>query len=154
MQAVKQTDGCLLLDPSVLSPISCRQDSNFHNFPWLPESRWELSQRRSSQETTWGKIKGTREAHQDYETWDTAHTRILSATKHWSIVIKSEDQSVRLSVTPCTVSHQAPPSMGFSRQGYWSRLPFPSPGDLPDAGIEPGSPALGADALPSEPPGK
>ena len=44
--------------------------------------------------------------------------------------------------------------MGFSRQGYWSGLPFPSPGDLPDPGIEPGSPALQADALPAEPPGK
>ena len=47
---------------------------------------------------------------------------------------------------------QAPPSMGFSRQEYWSGLPFPSPGDLPDPGIEPGSPALQADTLPSEPP--
>ena len=44
--------------------------------------------------------------------------------------------------------------MGFSRQEYWSRLPFPSPGDLPDPGIEPGSPALQADVSPSEPPGK
>ena len=44
--------------------------------------------------------------------------------------------------------------MGFSRQEYWSGLPFPSPGDLPDPGIEPGSPTLEADALPSEPPGK
>ena len=44
--------------------------------------------------------------------------------------------------------------MGFSRQEYWSGLPFPSPGDLPDAGIEPKSPALQADALPSEPPGE
>ena len=44
--------------------------------------------------------------------------------------------------------------MGFSRQECWSGLPFPSPGDLPDSGIEPGSPALQADALPSEPPGK
>ena len=43
--------------------------------------------------------------------------------------------------------------MEFSRQEYGSRLPFPSPGDLPDPGIEPGSPALQADALPSEPPG-
>ena len=42
--------------------------------------------------------------------------------------------------------------MGFSRQEYWSGLPFPSPGDLPDPGIEPGSPALETDALPSEPP--
>ena len=51
-------------------------------------------------------------------------------------------------------SLQAPPSMEFSRQEYWSRLPFPSPGDLPDPGIEPRAPALWADALPSEPPGK
>ena len=45
---------------------------------------------------------------------------------------------VRLFVTPWTVAYQAPPSMGFSRQEYWSGLPFPSPGDLPDPGIEPG----------------
>ena len=57
-------------------------------------------------------------------------------------------------MTPWTVAHQAPPSMVFSRQEYWSGLPFPSPGDLPDLGIKPGSPALQADALTSEPPGK
>ena len=59
---------------------------------------------------------------------------------------------VWLSATPWTVAHQAPPSMGFSRWEYWSGLPFPSPGDLPDAGIEPRSPTLQADALTSEPP--
>ena len=52
------------------------------------------------------------------------------------------------------IAYQAPLSMGFSRQEYWSGLPFPSPEDLPDRGIEPGSLALQADALPSEPPGK
>ena len=52
-----------------------------------------------------------------------------------------------------TVAYQAPLSMGFSRQEYWSGLPFPSPGDLPDPGIEPGSPTLYTDALPSEPRG-
>ena len=61
---------------------------------------------------------------------------------------------VRLFVTPWTVAHQAPPSMESSRQEYWSGLPLPSPGDLPDPGIELGSPALQADTLPSEPPGK
>ena len=61
---------------------------------------------------------------------------------------------VRLFVTPWTVAHQAPQSMEFSRQEYRSGLPFPSPGDLPNPGIEPGSPALHPDALPSEPPGK
>ena len=60
---------------------------------------------------------------------------------------------VRLFATPWTAAYQAPLSMGFSRQEYWSRLPFPSPGDLPDPGIEPGSSGLQADALPSEPPG-
>ena len=49
---------------------------------------------------------------------------------------------------------QAPMSMGFSRQEYWSGLPFPSPGHLPHPGIETGSPALQVDSLPSEPPGK
>ena len=61
---------------------------------------------------------------------------------------------VRLFATPWTVVHQAPPCMGFSRQAYWSGLPFPSPGDLPDPGIERRSPALQADALISEPPRK
>ena len=61
---------------------------------------------------------------------------------------------VRLFVTPWTAARQAPLSMGFSRQEYWSGLPFPSPGDLPDPGIKPRSPALEADALTSEPPGK
>ena len=58
---------------------------------------------------------------------------------------------VRLFVIPWTVAYQAPLSMGFSRQEYWSGLPVPSLGDLLDPGIEPGSPALQADALPSEP---
>ena len=51
---------------------------------------------------------------------------------------------------PWTVDCQAPLSMGFSRQKYWSGLPFPSPGHLPDPGIKPGSPALQADDLPTE----
>ena len=58
---------------------------------------------------------------------------------------------VQLCVTPWTVAHQAPQSMGFSRQDYWSELTFPSLGDIPNPGIEPGSPALQADTLPSEP---
>ena len=54
---------------------------------------------------------------------------------------------------PWTVAHEAPLSMGFSRQEYWSGLPFLSPEDLPDPGIEPGSPALQAGSLPFEPQG-
>ena len=57
---------------------------------------------------------------------------------------------VRLFATPWTIAYQAPSSMGFSRQEYWSGLPFPSPGDLPYPGIEPRSPALWADALSSK----
>ena len=60
---------------------------------------------------------------------------------------------VQIFVTPWTVAHQAPLSMGFYRQGYWGRK-IPSPGDLPNPGMEPRSPALQADALTSEPPGK
>ena len=61
---------------------------------------------------------------------------------------------VQLFATLWTVAYQASMSMGFSRQEYWSGLPFPSPGNLPDPGIKPGSPALEADALTSERPGK
>ena len=61
---------------------------------------------------------------------------------------------VRLFATPWVVAYQVPPSMGFSRQECWSGMPFPSPGDLPNLGIEPRSPALQSDALLSEPPGK
>ena len=69
---------------------------------------------------------------------------------------------LRLFVTLWTAAHQAPLSMGFSREEYWSGLPFPPPGDLPDPGREPRvsepvslvSPALKEDSLPTEPPGK
>jgi len=61
---------------------------------------------------------------------------------------------VRLFATPWTIAHPAPLSIEFSRQEYWSGLPFTSPGDLPDPGIKPRSPVLQADSLPSEPPGK
>ena len=61
---------------------------------------------------------------------------------------------VWLFMTPRTVGYEAPLSMGFSRQECWSGLPFPSPGDLPNPGIQPGSPTLQPDTLPSEPPGR
>ena len=89
---------------------------------------------------------------------------LASFTQHWvykifhvitCIKVKVKSFScVRLFATPWTVAYQAPLSMGFSRQEYWSGLPFPSPGDLPKPGIEPGSPTLEADNLTSEPPGK
>ena len=61
---------------------------------------------------------------------------------------------VPLFVTSWTITYQAPWSMGFSRQEYWSGLPFPSPGDRPNPEIEPRSPTGQADSLSSEPPGK
>ena len=90
--------------------------------------------------------------------WDyrTEHA-MFTASLECKVKVKVKGKSlscVRLFATPWTVAHQAPPSMGFSRQEYWSGLPFSSPGDLPDPGIEPRSPAIQADALTSEPPGK
>ena len=68
---------------------------------------------------------------------------------------KKESEVAQLCLTLCDpMAYQVPPSMGFSRQECWSGLPFPSPGDLPDPGIKPGSPVLQADTLLSEPPGK
>ena len=82
----------------------------------------------------------------------------LTSEQHWSQTKwpwKGKLLShVQFIATLCAVAYQAPWSLEFSRQEYWSGLPFPSPGDLPDPRIEPGSPALQADALLSEPPGK
>ena len=61
---------------------------------------------------------------------------------------------VQLFATPRTVAHQVSPSMEFSRQEYWTGLPFPSPGDVPDPEIEPRSPTLQVDSLPAKPQGK
>ena len=90
------------------------------------------------------------------------HTKVIIGAPYnlttWLIQVKlvkvKSLSRVWLFATPWTVAHQAYPSMGFSRQEYQSGLPFPSPGDLPDPGIKPRSPALQADALTSEPSGK
>ena len=76
--------------------------------------------------------------------------KLTRSQDHWKVKVKSFSR-VRFFVTPWTVAYQAPLSTGLSRQGYWSGLLFPSPGDLPNPGIKPRSPALQADALPSEP---
>ena len=80
---------------------------------------------------------------------------ILLFSFHPLLLLKLKLKSlscVRLFATPWTVAYQAPPSVGFSWQEYWSGLPFPSLRDLPNPGIKPGSPVLQTDALPSEPP--
>ena len=92
-----------------------------------------------------------------YYRWLVMSLRLIMLAVLTSLKVKVKVKllsRVRLFVTPWTVAYQVPPSMGFSRQECWSGLPFPSPGDVPDPGIEPGSPTLRADALPSEPPGK
>ena len=82
---------------------------------------------------------------------------ILSDSFHWWVNMKKESLKVLVPQSCLTLcdtmdySHQAPLSMGFSRQEYWSGLPFPSPEDLPNPGVEPGSPALQADSLLSKP---
>ena len=82
-----------------------------------------------------------------------AHQREGSSVNQWG----KKSGSVSCSVlsdsftTPWTVARQAPLSMGFSRQEYWSGLPFPSPGDLSNSGIKPRSPALQVDSSPSVP---
>ena len=82
-------------------------------------------------------------------------TEAKDMKKRWQEYTESEfTQSCPTLCDPWTVAHQVPPSMGFSRQEYWSGLPFPSPGDLPNPGIKPRSPTLQADALTSAPPGK
>ena len=80
------------------------------------------------------------------------HYALLQVLVHACIL--SRFSHVQLFATPWTVTHQAPLSMGFSRQEYWRRLPCPPPRDLPDPGFKPGSPALQADSSPSELPGK
>ena len=88
-------------------------------------------------------------------TTEPTHPRACALQQEKKKVKKVKSLShVWLFVTPWTVAYQASPSMGFSRQEYWSGLSFPSPGDLSIPGIETGFPALNADGLPSEPPGK
>ena len=77
------------------------------------------------------------------------HTRLKEASEPVKLL-----SHVRLFAIPQTVAYQAPPFMESSKQEYWSGLPFPSPGDLPDPGVEPRSPALQAESLPSELPEK
>ena len=100
--------------------------------------------------------------------WTTIDRRMLDPTEKKIPHIQGQRRSPRkmvkvkvkslshvwLFAAPWTVAFQAPPSIGFSRQEYWSGLPFPSPGDLPNPGIERRSPALQVDSLPAEPPGQ
>ena len=79
---------------------------------------------------------------------------ILNLPIHFQCMERLSLSHVKLCVTLWTVAHQTPLSVGFSRQEYWSGLPFSFLGGLPDPGIKPGSPALQADSLQSEPLGE
>ena len=94
-----------------------------------------------------GELRDTepRESTDLYQTASKAH---LWPKSYIVVVVVLSLSCVRLFATLWTIGHQAPLSMGFSRQEYWSRLPFPSPGDLPNSGTEPMSPALQAGSLP------
>ena len=83
--------------------------------------------------------------------WDKIFATHIADKTQYTCVISYLVVSSSLQPHGLYVSHQAPLSMGFSRQEHWSGLPFPSPGDLPDTGIESRSPTLQADSLPSEP---
>ena len=91
--------------------------------------------------------------HIDITRWSSPKSDWLYSLQANLENVKSPSR-VRLFASPWTVAHQAPPSVEFSRQEYWSGLLFPSPWDLPDSGIEPGSPTLQSDALLSESPGR
>ena len=90
---------------------------------------------------------------QSEERWDSICSNSSMHQVNRIFKVKVKVCHVQLFMTARTAALQVPLSMGFSRQEYWSGLPFPSPWDLPDLGIEPGSPALHADSLPPEPPG-
>ena len=92
-------------------------------------------------------LSDLRELDRDRESWRAA---IHGVAKSWTWL----SDWTELFVTLWIVAYQAPPSIGFSWQDYWSGLPFPSSADLPNPGIEPGSPALQTGTLPFEPPGK
>ena len=89
---------------------------------------------------------GIRIARRNINNLRYADDTTLMAESEWSESEVKSLSRVRLFATPWTAAQQAPLSVGFSRQGYWSGLPFPSPGDLANPGIEPRSPALQADA--------
>ena len=125
----------------------------------LATSDWSSKKQQISRKTS---ISALLTMPKPLTVWITRNWKILKEigiADHLTCLLRnlyaSQEATVRPGLcNPWTVAHQAPPSMGFSRQEYWSGLPFPSPGDLPDPVIEPRSPTLQADALTSAPPGK
>ena len=103
----------------------------------------------------WFPEANTERAQKDCITHTVPNSRVCSWLPHGRVGgVGLVAQLCPTLVAPWTVAHQAPVSMGFSRQEDWSGLPFPSPGDLPNPGMEPGPPEFEADSLPTEPQGK
>ena len=131
---------------------------------FLPQEHWDMCTFTGTYSPDSSlRIQSSRPFHDSWNlfegTLDIPKTHLMWCFQWVSWEYKTERESgshsvVSDSATLWTTANQVPLSMGFPRQEYWSGLPFPSPGDLPDPGIKPGSPAMQADSLPSEPPGK
>ena len=105
----------------------------------------DVAQKKKKMWTFWGS---------PYSVHSNPHISILYNHKHYNSDSESEVTQSCLTLYDLMDCSLPGSSVGFSRQGYWSGLSFPSPGDLPNPGFKLGSPAMQADALPSEPPGK
>ena len=129
--------------PTLCNPVDCSPlGSSVHRILQARILEWVAmpSSRGSSQPRDW--------THDSYASCSAIWEAL------WCLCMYVSSSVVSDSATAWTVAHQAPPSMEFSRQEYWRGLPFPFLGDLPKPGTEPRSPALQADSLPSELPGK
>ena len=131
----------------VKNPPANTRDIRDEGWSLCREDLWQKGMATHSRILAW-KIPGQRSLA-SYSPWGckrVGHDWCDLAQKYFEVFIIREWggvkslSRVRLFVTPWTAAYQVPPSMGFSRQEYWSGLPFPSPGDLPDPGIEPMSP--------------
>ena len=132
------------IGPNPCDPMDCSQPgSSVHG----------ILQARILEWVAMPSSRGSPQPRDQTQVFCTAGDSLLSEPqeKPYSSML-SHFSRVRLCATPWSVSSQAPLSLGFPRQEYWSGLPFPSPGDLPDPRIKPRSPELKADSLPSEPP--
>ena len=132
------------------STCQCRRHKRCGSDPWVGKIPWRRAWQPAPAflpgESPWTDEPGKATVHRVTKSWTWLKWLSTHEVKLFS--------RVQLFVIPWTIAYQAPLSLGFSRQEYWSGLPFPSPGDLPNRGIEPGSPVLQADALPSEPPAR
>ena len=144
---------CLSMPLAVLQTAECKEQNSIMS-PALHECGWLETRTLPGSESASGE---TQEAQDSVgRQWP---QRVFWGWRYTFKPLQSQDgglvaKSCPTLVTPWTVAHQALLSMEFSRQEYWSGLPFPPPGDLPDPGIEPRSPALQADSLLMELQGK